>query len=127
MDAVQQLEVALLGLPASGIIDILASRLEPPTILSTSTVQPPHVYTATQMAPPPRSIPVVGLTGSPSTLTLSICKTKEPLTKHHHMIPTLFPPSTKSSPLPAAPLTPGPSVEPFQMVVIPNYIHPYTP
>ena len=78
MDVVQQLEVALLGLPASSLIDILAARLQPSTISTILTMQPPHVYTATQMAPPPTSVPMVGLTCSPSTLTLSIIKAVEP-------------------------------------------------
>ena len=103
MDAVQELEVALLGSLASILIDILTDRMQPSTIPTTLTVQPPHVYTATQMEPPPTSVPVVGLTSSPSTPTLSVVKTTEPPTKCHHMVPMMLPPSTKSSPLPATP------------------------
>ena len=76
------------------------------------------------MAPPPTSVPMVDFTSSPSTLTLSIVKAVEPLTKHCHMVPTSFPPSTKSSPLPAAPPSPSPLVEPFPMVVIPELAIP---
>ena len=35
MDTVQQLEVALLGSPVSGLIDLLAERLQRSTILMT--------------------------------------------------------------------------------------------
>ena len=40
------------------------------------------------------------------------------------MVPMLLPPSTKSSQLPAAPQSPGPSVEPFPMIVIPELAMP---
>ena len=124
MDAVQQLEVALLGSPASSLIDMLTDRLQPSTILTTQTVQSPHINTTTPMAPPPTYAPMVGLTSSPSTLTLSVVKTIEPPTKCHCMVPTLLPSSTKSSPLPAAPPSPGSSVELFLMVVIPELAIP---
>ena len=125
MDVVQQLEVALLGSQASGLIDILADRLQPSTIPTTPTVQPPHVHTSyPMMAPPPTYVPMVGLTSSPSTSTLSMVKTTEPPTKCHCMVPTLLPPSTKLSPLPATPPSPGPSVEPFAMVVVPKLAIP---
>ena len=53
-DAMQQLEVVLLGSPASEVVDILAERLlqSPPWIRP--TVQPPHVYTSSPSAPPPQ-------------------------------------------------------------------------
>ena len=111
LDAGQQLEVALLGSPASNLIDILAARLLPPTVSTILTVQTPHISTDTQMAPPPTSIPKLGLTSSPSTSSPSILKPAEPPTKHHCMFPT-------SSPLPATPPSPGPLVNPFLMVVV---------
>ena len=76
------------------------------------------------MAPPPTYVPLVGLTSSPSTSTLSVVKTTDPLTRHHHVVHTLHPTSTKLSPLDAAPSSPGPPVEPFPMVVIPKLAIP---
>ena len=53
VDAMQQLEVALLGSPASGLINLLAERLPllPPAMRP--TVQPPHVYTLSPSGPLP--------------------------------------------------------------------------
>ena len=63
-DAVQQLEVALLGSPAAQVIDLLSSGLMQ-TKPSTSVAPAwPHVqtYTSTSPAPPPTSVLVVGVT-----------------------------------------------------------------
>ena len=75
MDAVQQLEVALLGSPASGLIDLLAERLHPSTIPTTPNVQPPQAYTISkQMALPPTSVLMVSLTSSSSFLVPAVVK-----------------------------------------------------
>ena len=60
MDAVQQLEVALLGSAAAGLIDLLTERLQQPSYLKPN-VQPLQVYTSSTSAPPPQMIPTVGL------------------------------------------------------------------
>ena len=44
MDAIQQLKVALLGSAASGLIDLLAERLQLLLILTTPNVQHPQAY-----------------------------------------------------------------------------------
>ena len=60
-DTIQQLEVALLGAPASHIIKVLAGGLTS----SSSPVGPTQpcskVLTLTPPAPPPTSVPVLGL------------------------------------------------------------------
>ena len=61
MDVVQQLEVALLGSPASGLIDILADRLQWSSFKNPN-VQPSQVYTSSPSAPAPQMILIVGVT-----------------------------------------------------------------
>ena len=64
VDAMQQPEAALLGSPASGLIDILAEGLPQSPFSMKPTVQSPHVYTSSPSAPPPPTIPVVGMSTS---------------------------------------------------------------
>ena len=54
VDDMQQLEVALLGSQASGLINLLAERLPLSPFWMKPTVQPPHVYTSSPSAPPPQ-------------------------------------------------------------------------
>ena len=64
-DAVQQLEVALLGSPAAEVVDLLSSGLSQPRTITVATAQPhPQTYTATPPAPSPASVPVVGVSKS---------------------------------------------------------------
>ena len=113
VDAMQQLEVALLSSPASGLIDLLAERLPQSPFLMKPTVQPPHVYTSSPSAPPPPTIPIVGVTTSMPEKT-SDDKTDKSVTtapgpqeapqnvsKHDSIVPTLattlYIPSTSST------------------------------
>ena len=126
MDVVQQLEVALLGSPASSLIDLLAERLQPSLILMAPYVQHPQAYTTSKlMAPPPMSVPMVGLTISSPSSVPSLVKTTDHPSKRHDIDPTLIQPSVKSSPLPDNLLSPGPSVKPFLTVVIPELTIPH--
>ena len=65
-DAVQQLEVALLGSPASKVIDPLSSGLAQTTSSTIAALAQPHPYpyTPTPPAPTPTSILVVGVSTS---------------------------------------------------------------
>ena len=61
-DAIQQLEVVLLGSPALEVIDLLSGRLAQVKIVMLSSAQPyPCSYTFTPFAPPSASVPVVGV------------------------------------------------------------------
>ena len=95
--------MALLGSLASGLIDLLKERLQLSLILMTPNVQHPQAYITTQMAPPPTSVPVVGLTSSSSSLVPSVVEITETPSKQHCIVPALLQPSTKSSPLPSQP------------------------
>ena len=65
-NAIQQLEVALLGSPALEIIDLLSSGLAQanPVTIATSALPHPCTYTSTFPAPPLASVPVVGVSES---------------------------------------------------------------
>ena len=79
MDAAQQLEVALLSSSASGLIDLLAERLQPSLIPTTPYVQHPQAYTISKhMAPPPTSVPMVGLTSSSPSSVPSVVEMTDP-------------------------------------------------
>ena len=61
-DDIQQLEVALLELPASEVIDLLSGVLVKAKPVMLSSAQPhPHTYTSTPSAHLPVSVPVVGV------------------------------------------------------------------
>ena len=99
VDAVQQLEVALLGSPAANVIGLLSVGLEQ-TKLTPQTMQPhPQTYTSTSPSPIPMVVPVLGL----STIsTPHIEKTTESqdvpviALKHCHIIP--MPVTSSASP-----------------------------
>ena len=109
----QQIKVALLGSPAAGIINLLAeiSLWSPPPMRQ--TVQPPHVYTSTHLAPPPSTILIVGVTTSmaentgddradkSTTMVSDPQEAPQNIPKHCHIVPTLVPtpegPSTSST------------------------------
>ena len=60
-DAIQQLEVALLGSSATEILDILSTILSKPVTL-TSAQPHPYTFIATPPAPHPASVPLEGIT-----------------------------------------------------------------
>ena len=61
VDAVQQLEVALLGSPAADVVGLLSAGLEKTNPIL-QTMQPhPQTYTSTPPAPIPMVVPVLGL------------------------------------------------------------------
>ena len=100
MDAIQQLELALLGSLASWLIDLPSEMLQPSLIPMTPNVQHPQAYTTTWMAPPPTSVPMVGLTSSSSSSVQSISKMTEIPSKQHHIVPTSLQ-TSKSPPVSA--------------------------
>ena len=65
-DAVQQLEVALLGSPAAQVFDLLSGGLmqTKPSTFAAPAQPCPHTYTSTPLAPPPTSVLVVGVSTS---------------------------------------------------------------
>ena len=83
-DAIQQLEVALLGSPAAEVMDILSASLSKPVTIASA--QPhPHTFTATPPGPPPASVPLEGipeLSSLPVTVNMGSFKPDEeiPLT-----------------------------------------------
>ena len=70
-DAVQQLEVVLLGMPMVQVIDILASRLASSPWLDTPSQPHPKMYTSTSSSPHPPSIPIMGMSSSNPTPTVA--------------------------------------------------------
>ena len=64
-DAIQQLEVALLGLPSCSDPWSACCWNETTSMNFTGKcILPPKTYTSTLMAPPPPTIPILGITGS---------------------------------------------------------------
>ena len=74
-DAIQQLEVALLGSPAAEVVDLLSASLSKPAMV-TSAQPCPHTYTATPPVPPPVSFPVAGVSGSSSVSVMVTAESK---------------------------------------------------
>ena len=116
VDAIQQLEVELLGSPAAEVVDLLSSGLFKSKPVTVATAQPhPHTYTATPPATPPALVAVVGVSKSipvPAMLTikskpdeeiLTTLKTKisdipVPVFKCCHVSTTLIGPSVSAKP-----------------------------
>ena len=64
-DAIQQLEVALLGLSMAQLLNVLATgMMHPASTLQHQVIHPPQAYTTTPMVPPPSTIPIAGITNS---------------------------------------------------------------
>ena len=63
-DAIQQLEVALLGTLAVQVVDLLPGGLAPSSTLVVSAQPHPRAYTLTPPAPPPTSVPVMGISST---------------------------------------------------------------
>ena len=130
-DAIKQLEVALFGSPASEVTDLLSGGVaQTRPVTAAASAQPcPHTYTSTPPAPPPASVPVVGVTASihiPVVPQLSQClmmmkttllKTKistdsAPISKCHQITTTLSSPSV--------PATSSASSISFPVLVVPK-------
>ena len=63
--------MALLGLPAAEIVDLLLTSLSKSKPSMVATVQPcPHTYTATTPAPPLASLPKMGISQSSPVLVM---------------------------------------------------------
>ena len=133
-DAIQQLEVALLGSPVTQILDLLATGVI--QLASTSqrhVVHPPQASTATLMMPTPSTIPIEGLTSSSlsvasasssgSELTTSVSQEIPP--KCHGIVPTsILPP--ESLPLPSSPPSPCPfdKSTSYPTLIVPELVIP---
>ena len=78
-DAIQQLEVALLGSPAAEVMDIFSASLPKPATV-TSALPHPNTFTATPPAPLPAFVPLEVITESssaPVTVTVGSSKPAE--------------------------------------------------
>ena len=78
-DAIQQLDVVLLGSPAAEVMDILAASLSKPATM-TSAQPCPYTFTATPPVPPLASVLLEGITESssaPATVTVGSSKLAE--------------------------------------------------
>ena len=72
-DAIQQLEVALLGSKVAQVITLLTAGGVQLTLASKENViLPPKAYTSTPMAPPPSTVPNVGVTCSLPVASVSV-------------------------------------------------------
>ena len=72
-DVIQQLEVALLDSPAAQVIDLLAAGEMQLTLASKENViLPTKLYTSTPMAPPPSTVPIVGISSSLPVASVSV-------------------------------------------------------
>ena len=117
VDAIQQLEVALLGSPAAQLLNLLATGvIQSASASQRQMIHPPQAYTMTLKAPPPSIMPIVGGTNS----SLSVASTsssgskatalvsQETSPKHCCIVPTSIQPP-ESFPLPSSPPSAGPS------------------
>ena len=114
-DAIQQLELALLGSPAAQLLNLLATGvMQLASASQRQMIHPPQAYTVTLMVPPPSTIPIVGITNSSlsvasassssSEATASVSQETSP--KCCHIVPTSIQPS-ESFPLSSDPPSPG--------------------
>ena len=117
-DAMQQLEVAMLGTPVADCIKVLASGLpsssEQPVgrvIPAPPLITAPKAFTHMPPAPPPVVVPILGVTDDePQEVTVT---SKGPVTKKRRITRTPVEPSTSSSPL-----TPKLSSDPVSYSVV---------
>ena len=98
-DAIQQLEVALLGPPAAEVLD-LSSGLSKSKQVTVVTAQAPHTYTATPPTLPPTLVP------KPDEEIWTTSKTKISdipvlVSKCHYISTTLISPSVSVKPSPS--------------------------
>ena len=137
-DALQQLEVPLLGLPAVKLIDIILASLQ-----STSSTQhqavPLQPSISTSVSPPTPTVPIVGVTDTKepaeATATSSGVQVTTPLSQKEStpskcwcIFPMLIPATTQRSHSPSGTLSSSAS-SPLPIVVVPEltsppYAHP---
>ena len=117
-DAMQQLEVAMLGTPAADCIEVLASGLSSSSEQPVRRILPaPPLITAAKAftwmppAPPPVAVPIVGLTDD--KLQEVTVTSEGPVAKKRRIIPTPVETSTSTSPS-----TPKPSSDPVTYSVV---------
>ena len=125
-DAIQQLEVALLGSSAAKLLDVLLMSMQHQATPLQSTTVPPHPPAASSISPPPSSFPIMGVTDivglADAKATLSEIAALKPSTetevmpsKCWHIIPTPITPTTsRSSSIPSQ----------FPIVVVPKLVIP---
>ena len=100
-DAIQQLEVALLGSPVAQLLEVLTTgMMYPASTLQQQVIHPPQAYTMTPMVPPPSTISIVGITNSSMPVVASSSsrvttpasqEIQEIPPKHCHISPTPIP------------------------------------
>ena len=89
-DAIQQLEVTLLGSPTAQILDLLSVGGEQLTPAPKGTViLLPKVYTSTLMAPPPTTVPIAGITGSLAIASVSAGETEVTALESQEAVPSI--------------------------------------
>ena len=70
VDAIQQLEAALLGSLAAEVMNLLSAGVSKNKPVTVTTAQPhSHTYTSTPPAPPPASVPVAEVSESSPVLS----------------------------------------------------------
>ena len=100
-DAIQQLEVALLGSPMAQVIDILVGGLIPSSIVAVPAQPHPRAYTSTPTPPSPTSVLVLGVitisprpamastsVGDESALPQAKAPKVSKIVQHHQITPT---------------------------------------
>ena len=125
-NAVQQLEVALLGTPLVQVINILTSRLASSPWLDTPSQPHPKTCTSTSPSPHPPSNPIMGMssiipapTMASTSATLqsmaptALEDTDPALSQHHEIIPTPIEPSSPNTQW---------SSETLLVVVVPEFL-----
>ena len=66
-DAIQQVELALLGSPAANVIDLLASGWEQTRPVLMATQPHPQTYTSIPLAPAPAAVPMLSISSQITT------------------------------------------------------------
>ena len=87
-NAIQQLEVMLMGSPVTQVIDLLSEGLAQSSVATTSTlVSPPtphpRSYASTSLAPPPTSVPVEGISTAIPASSSGVVEPAVPETKEN--------------------------------------------
>ena len=137
-DVIQQLEVALLGSPAAQVIDLLAAGGMQLTLASKGNdILPPKAYTSTLMAPPPQTVPIVGVTSSLSIASVSVGGSEATVADFQEVAPSIVIPkchqiaptsiqSPESPILSSSSSSPGPSSksDTYPILVVPELAIP---
>ena len=124
-DVVQQLEIALLGMPMAQVIGILTSGLVLSPWLYTPSEHHPKMYTWTFPSPHPPSVPIMGMSSTipepavastsvtPQTMAPTALEGTDPeVSQHHHIIPISIEPSSPNIEL---------SSETLPVMVVPQF------